>query len=113
MKKQHEVLEDLEKRVEDGGELDGGLEGVQENLGDGHSVARQEIGQGNGQNVAKIGQSSCPPIDPRKAFLLYTQQTIGSMSAYENQLMIDDLLALFEKANIKPSQSRRVGDETQ
>ncbi|CAL5435280.1 unnamed protein product [Camellia sinensis] len=42
-KKQHEVFEDPEKRVEDGEELDEGLEGVQENLADGHSVARQKI----------------------------------------------------------------------
>ena len=47
------------------------------------------------------------------ALLLHTQQAIGSMSAYENQVMVDDLLPLFEKANIKPSQSRRVGEETQ
>ncbi|GMP24687.1 hypothetical protein CsSME_00001867 [Camellia sinensis var. sinensis] len=49
-KKQYEFFEDLEKRVEDGEELDGGLEGVHDNLGNGHSVARQQVGQGNGQN---------------------------------------------------------------
>ncbi|GMP60200.1 hypothetical protein CsSME_00023173 [Camellia sinensis var. sinensis] len=35
------------------------------------------------------------------------------MSPHENQVMVDDLLALFEKTNIKPNQSRRVGEETQ
>ena len=39
-KKQHEVFDDLEKRAEDGEELDGGLKGVQDNLGDSHSVAK-------------------------------------------------------------------------
>mgnify|MGYP003702764665 CR=1 FL=1 len=70
--KQHEVFEDIEKRVEDGEELDGGVEGMQDNLGDGHSVARQEIGQENFQNVAKTGQPNCPPTDPRRALLLLT-----------------------------------------
>ena len=112
-KKQHEVFEDPEQRVEDEEELDDGIEGVQDNLTAGHLMARQEIGQGNGQNVAKTGQSNCPPVDLRRALLLHTQQAIGSMSAYESQVMIDDLMALFEKGNIKPSQSRKIGKEAQ
>ena len=63
--------------------------------------------------MAKTGQSSCPPVDPRRALLLHTQQAIGSMSAYESQVMIDDLMALFKKANIKPSQSRKIEEEAQ
>ncbi|THG02459.1 hypothetical protein TEA_022429 [Camellia sinensis var. sinensis] len=62
----------------------------------GYSVAGQEVGQGNSQNVAFEGQTSSPPTDPRKALLLDTQQTIGSMSSHENQMVVDDLLALFK-----------------
>ena len=54
-KKQHKIFENLGKWVVDGEELDGEFEGVKDNIHDGHSVAGQETGQENGQNVAFAG----------------------------------------------------------